>query len=331
MVPDPGGHHRADHAEPAGRGRRLRRRGLPGGTLRRRPAAAPRLLPRSLRRHPRRRPLQPITGHRPPRRPRPPRPLLHPPDRHLVARGPRRGPGRARPRRRRLAPRPRRRRRPRRLARRRPLRSRRPLPRAPGPQALGLFGAGEQAWACLLVLRRALPSLAVVRVVGRDRARTRKFALAAGRYTGLTVLASDDPSAGARHADVVVATGGHPPVRADWLTAGALLIDQTDTTRPPRLARTAVRGVRLAPAGRPRPPAPPGAWPSARSSRAAPCPAAPAPTSSTTAPPTWRAGTAWPPSPDSARHGAATSAPRSPWAARDVDAGASSSRLLGLR
>ncbi|GGR16681.1 hypothetical protein GCM10010497_18760 [Streptomyces cinereoruber] len=121
----------------------------------------------------------------------------------------------------------------------------------PGPQALGLFGAGEQAWACLLVLRRALPSLAVVRVVGRDRARTRKFALAAGRYTGLTVLASDDPSAGARHADVVVATGGHPPVRADWLTAGALLIDQTDTTRPPRLARTAVRGVRLAPAGRP--------------------------------------------------------------------------------
>ncbi|MFD4374996.1 hypothetical protein [Streptomyces sp. NPDC058486] len=126
----------------------------------------------------------------------------------------------------------------------------------PGPRALGLFGAGEQAWACLLVLRRALPSLAVVRVVGRDRAGARDFAVAAGRHTGLTVLATDDPHAGARYADVVVATGGHPPVRADWLTAGALLIDQTDTTRParparpPRAARPAVRTVRLAPADR---------------------------------------------------------------------------------
>ncbi|WP_234307770.1 hypothetical protein [Streptomyces sp. NBRC 110035] len=123
----------------------------------------------------------------------------------------------------------------------------------PGPQALGLFGAGAQAWACLLVLRRALPSLAVVRVVGRDRAGAKDFALAAGRHTGLKVVADDDPRTGARHADVVVATGGHPPVRADWLTAGALLIDQTDTTRqafPPRPARPTIRSVRLAPAGR---------------------------------------------------------------------------------
>ncbi|WP_202462366.1 hypothetical protein [Streptomyces sp. SID8374] len=123
----------------------------------------------------------------------------------------------------------------------------------PGPRALGLFGVGEQAWACLLVLRRALPSLAVVRVVGRDRACARDFALAAARHTGLTVVATDDPHAGARQSDVVVATGGHPPVRADWLTAGALLIDQTRTTRtarPPRTTRPAVRSVRLAPANR---------------------------------------------------------------------------------
>ncbi|WP_244313316.1 hypothetical protein [Streptomyces zinciresistens] len=120
----------------------------------------------------------------------------------------------------------------------------------PGPHVLGLFGAGEQAWACLLVLRHALPSLAVVRVVGRDRVGTKDFALAAGRHTGLEVVAAEDARAGARHADVVVATDGHPPIHADWLTAGALLIDQTDTTRPARPnrpARQAVRSVCLAP------------------------------------------------------------------------------------
>ncbi|MEU5920025.1 hypothetical protein [Streptomyces sp. NPDC047141] len=120
----------------------------------------------------------------------------------------------------------------------------------PGPRALGLFGVGERAWACLLVLRRALPSLAVVRVVGHDRGVAEDFALAAARHTGLTVTATDDPHAGARHADVVVLTGGHPPVRADRLGAGALLIDQTRTTRPARTTRADVRGVCLAPAGR---------------------------------------------------------------------------------
>ncbi|MGX1564007.1 hypothetical protein [Streptomyces sp. NPDC055506] len=102
----------------------------------------------------------------------------------------------------------------------------------PAPATLGLFGTGEAAWSCLLVLHHALPSLSEVRVVGREPDRTRDFAAAAALRTGLRVRVSEDARATAARADVVATTGGHPPVRAEWLAAGALLIDQTATVAP---------------------------------------------------------------------------------------------------
>ncbi|MFI6857137.1 hypothetical protein [Streptomyces sp. NPDC050416] len=99
----------------------------------------------------------------------------------------------------------------------------------PVPSMLGLFGTGEPAWSCLLVLHRALPSLSEVHVVGREPGRARDFADAAALRTGLRVRVSEDARTTAGGADVVATTGGHPPVRTEWLTAGALLIDQTAT------------------------------------------------------------------------------------------------------
>ncbi|AWI32178.1 hypothetical protein E3E14_30980 [Streptomyces sp. ICN441] len=142
----------------------------------------------------------------------------------------------------------------------------------PAPSRLGLFGTGEPAWSCLLVLHHALPSLSEVRVVGREPDRARDFAAAAALRTGLRVRMSEDAHATAACADVVAATGGHPPVRPEWLAAGALLIDQDapaaavpaarsvagvlllDQSAPaaPRAADRAVRHVSLAaPVGRP--------------------------------------------------------------------------------
>lgn len=109
------------------------------------------------------------------------------------------------------------------------------------PALLGLFGTGEAAWSCLLVLHHALPSLSEVRVVGREPDRTRDFAAAATLRTGLRVRVSDDARTTAAGADVVATTGGHPPVRAEWLAAGALLIDQTTTAAPPPRATPATR------------------------------------------------------------------------------------------
>ncbi|GGS93877.1 hypothetical protein GCM10010270_77480 [Streptomyces violaceus] len=103
----------------------------------------------------------------------------------------------------------------------------------PAPSLLGLFGTGEAAWSCLLVLHHALPSLSEVRVVGREPDRARDFAAAAALRTGLRVRVSEDARTTAAGADVVATTGGHPPVRAEWLAAGALLIDQTATAAPP--------------------------------------------------------------------------------------------------
>ncbi|GHB16604.1 hypothetical protein GCM10010377_02890 [Streptomyces viridiviolaceus] len=111
----------------------------------------------------------------------------------------------------------------------------------PAPRRLGLFGAGDPAWSCLLVLHHALPSLCEIEVVGHDPGTTRRFAAAAARRTGLTVRASQDAAATARRADIVTTTGGHPPVRSDWLSAGALLIDHTAAPPTP-----AVRHIGLA-------------------------------------------------------------------------------------
>lgn len=109
----------------------------------------------------------------------------------------------------------------------------------PSPRFLGLLGAGEQSWSCLLALHHALPSLEQVHVVGRDPVRARAFAAAAARRTGLVVRAADDARATARGADIVAVTGSHPPIAADWLAAGALLVDQTMApTRPAPAARS---------------------------------------------------------------------------------------------
>ncbi|WP_344521815.1 hypothetical protein, partial [Streptomyces rectiviolaceus] len=99
----------------------------------------------------------------------------------------------------------------------------------PNPLCLGLLGAGEQAWSCLLVLHHALPSLEEFHVVGRDPSRAKDFAAAVARRTGLTVHVTDDARATARRADVVAVTGSHPPIPAEWLAAGALLIDHAAT------------------------------------------------------------------------------------------------------
>ncbi|UUA06978.1 MULTISPECIES: hypothetical protein [Streptomyces] len=121
----------------------------------------------------------------------------------------------------------------------------------PAPSRLGLFGTGEAAWACLLVLHHALPSLTEVRVVGREPDRARDFAAAAALRTGLRVRVSEDARATAASADVVAVTGGHPPVRAAWLAAGALLIDQAATvsTAEPGDPRDPVTGPRPADTG----------------------------------------------------------------------------------
>ncbi|MFF7314565.1 hypothetical protein [Streptomyces sp. NPDC008137] len=102
----------------------------------------------------------------------------------------------------------------------------------PAPATLALFGTGEAAWSCLLVLHHALPSLSEVHVVGLEPGRTRDFAAAAALRTGLRVRVCEDARATAARADVVATTGGHPPVRVEWLAAGALLIDQTATAAP---------------------------------------------------------------------------------------------------
>ncbi|AXE88370.1 ornithine cyclodeaminase [Streptomyces sp. Go-475] len=125
----------------------------------------------------------------------------------------------------------------------------------PAPSLLGLFGSGEPAWSCLLVLHHALPSLSEVHVVGRDPAQARELASAAALRTGLRVRMSEDARATAAGADVVATTGGHPRVRAEWLAAGALLIDQT-ATAVPAAAGPAVRHVSLVP--------PPGTAPGTR-------------------------------------------------------------------
>ncbi|KDN80062.1 hypothetical protein DF19_23510 [Streptomyces olindensis] len=122
----------------------------------------------------------------------------------------------------------------------------------PAPSLLGLFGSGEPAWSCLLVLHHALPSLSEVHVVGRDPAQARDLATAAALRTGLRVRTSEDARATAAGADVVATTGGHPRVRAEWLAAGALLIDQTATaataaTAAPTAAGPAVGQVGLVP------------------------------------------------------------------------------------
>ncbi|MFI6375364.1 hypothetical protein [Streptomyces sp. NPDC050546] len=116
----------------------------------------------------------------------------------------------------------------------------------PAPATLGLFGTGEAAWSCLLVLHHALPSLSEVHVVGREPDRARDFATAAALRTGLRVRVSEDVRTTAARADVVATTSGHPPVRAAWLAAGALLIDQTATVAPtvPGDPRNPVTGAR---------------------------------------------------------------------------------------
>lgn len=141
----------------------------------------------------------------------------------------------------------------------------------PAPSALGLFGTGEAAWSCLLVLHHALPSLSEVRVVGREPDRARDFATAAALRTGLRVRVSEDARTTAAGADVVATTGGHPPVRAEWLAAGALLIDQTATvvTAAPGDPRDPVIGVRpfggdTGPTARPPGAAPPASAPAVR-------------------------------------------------------------------
>ncbi|MFF5977453.1 hypothetical protein ACFY78_01240 [Streptomyces olindensis] len=116
----------------------------------------------------------------------------------------------------------------------------------PAPSLLGLFGSGEPAWSCLLVLHHALPSLSEVHVVGRDPAQARDLAAAAALRTGLRVRMSEDARATAADADVVATTGGHPHVRVEWLAAGALLIDQS-ATDPPAAAGPAVRHISLVP------------------------------------------------------------------------------------
>lgn len=115
----------------------------------------------------------------------------------------------------------------------------------PNPLRLGLLGVGEQAWSCLLVLHHALPSLEEFHVVGRDPSRARDFAAAVARRTGVRVRVTDDVRATARRADVVAMTGNHPPIPADWLAAGALLIDQAATSTE---FEPAVRRVSLTPA-----------------------------------------------------------------------------------
>ncbi len=118
----------------------------------------------------------------------------------------------------------------------------------PVPSLLALLGTGEPAWSCLLVLHRALPSLSEVHVVDREPRRARDFADAAALRTGLRVRVCDDARTTAGGADVVAVTGGHPSVRAEWLAAGALLIDQTATATP-ATSKPHVRHISLAPPG----------------------------------------------------------------------------------
>ncbi|MFC9505954.1 hypothetical protein [Streptomyces sp. NPDC057002] len=192
----------------------------------------------------------------------------------------------------------------------------------PAPATLGLFGTGEAAWSCLLVLHHALPSLSEVHVVGREPDRARDFAAAAALRTGLRVRVSEDARTTAARADVVATTGGHPPVRAEWLAAGALLIDQTATvaTAAPGDPRDPAIGFRpfggaAGPAARPPDTGPaawppgtgpadgrsdtdPAAWPSGTGPAAWPPGTGPADGSSDTGPAAWPSGTgpaAWPP------------------------------------
>lgn len=98
---------------------------------------------------------------------------------------------------------------------------------APGAaSSLGLYGTGGRAWAFLSVLTRALPSLSIIRIYGRDTPAARVLASAVAERIGLVVTVEDEPDR-VVGADVLIALGGEEPPVAGGFGPGSLVLSQT--------------------------------------------------------------------------------------------------------
>ena len=104
----------------------------------------------------------------------------------------------------------------------------------PNATTMGLLGSGRQARGQLVAIRRALPSLRLVRIFSPTAGHRNAFAREMSAWLGVEVEAVDSARAAIQNAPVVaVATNSRAPVlESAWVSPGALVVSITGGQLP---------------------------------------------------------------------------------------------------